>query len=71
VNALGRPAEVAARDRAGQGRPIEGEDERLAVAFSSSRVQGPGFSVFRAGRSTASLVVSVVRGEDKPGVAGP
>src|SRR5512142_1031710 len=36
------PAEVAARDRAGPRRPVEGEDELLAVAVLKVAVVEPG-----------------------------
>src|SRR3954447_10711535 len=65
------PAEVAARDRAGPRRPVEGEDELLAVAVLEIAVVEPGVvGVTNPRRPAAARVVVVVRGEDEPGVAG-
>src|SRR5512135_1732886 len=65
------PSEVATRDRAGPRRPVEGEDELLTVAVLEVAVVQPGVvGVAQARRGATSLVVRVVRGEDKPGFAG-
>src|SRR3954468_7689200 len=65
------PAEVATRDRAGPRRPVEGEDELLAVAVLEIAVVEPGVvGVTNSRRPAAARVVVVVRGEDEPGVAG-
>src|SRR5262249_22831260 len=62
------PAEVAARDRTGPRRPLEREDELLAVAVLEIAVVEPGVGAPEARRRAAARVVVVVRGEDEPGV---
>jgi hypothetical protein len=65
------PAEVAPRDCDGPGRPVEGEDELLAVAVLEIAVIGLGIGGVPETRwRAAARVVVVLRNEDEPGVAG-